>query len=84
MPKYDFKCKECGHTFEKQLKTSERSDYIKNTKCPECSEGEIQQILGNPGFTTSQSLGRKKAPEEFRELMRRIKDAHPNSTIKDR
>lgn len=81
---YDFRCKSCGHTFEENVKLADRENYPKENKCPKCLEGEIEQyIAGTCGFTTSESLGRKKAPDSFRELLRRMKKAHPGSTIKD-
>ncbi len=85
MPTYDFRCKECGHTFEKMLKFAEREAYPQENRCPECGDGEIEQYIAAPcGFTTPESLGRKKAPDSFRELLRNMKKAHPGSTIKDR
>lgn len=84
MPTYDFRCKKCDHTFEKSLSFSEREEYPKTNKCPECGDGEIIQYIGGVcGFTTSESLGRKKAPDGFREILRRMKKAHPGSTIRD-
>ena len=85
MPTYDFRCKnaECNHAFEKMLKLSEREEYPQNDNCPKCNSEIEQYVAGTCGFTTSESLGRKKAPDSFRELMRRMKKAHPGSTIKD-
>jgi predicted transcriptional regulator len=37
-----------------------------------------------PGFTSSESLGRIKAPAEFRDLLKAIKKENPGSTIPER
>ena len=43
MPTYDYKCLECGHTFE--LFQSMSSEPVKT--CPECG-GEVKRLIG-PG-----------------------------------
>jgi len=41
MPRYDYKCDACGHTFERQQKMSD--DPVK--KCPECGE-PVRRLIG--------------------------------------
>ena len=43
MPLYEYKCKKCGHRFEKIQKFSDNP--IK--KCPECG-GPVEQVLSAP------------------------------------
>jgi len=43
MPLYEYKCKKCGHRFEKILKFSDKP--IK--KCPDCG-GPVEQMLSAP------------------------------------
>ena len=43
MPLYEYKCKKCGHLFEKIQKFSDNP--IK--KCPECG-GPVEQVLSAP------------------------------------
>ncbi|HUO27291.1 MAG TPA: zinc ribbon domain-containing protein [Candidatus Aquilonibacter sp.] len=43
MPLYEFKCKKCGHTFEKIQKFSDP----KPKKCPECG-GPVEQVISAP------------------------------------
>jgi putative FmdB family regulatory protein len=43
MPLYEYKCKKCGHQFEKIQKFSDR--MVK--KCPECS-GMVEQMISAP------------------------------------
>ncbi len=42
MPLYDFKCKECGHKFEKLVFKEEE---IKEIKCPKCQSSNIEKLL---------------------------------------
>lgn len=46
MPKYDFKCEECGHVFEK-LTTPQK---IKEIKCLECGSEKTQKLLSTPAI----------------------------------
>jgi putative FmdB family regulatory protein len=43
MPLYEYKCKKCGHTFEKIQKFSDK--MVK--KCPECG-GAVEQTISAP------------------------------------
>ena len=43
MPIYEYKCKKCGHRFEKIQKFSD--PHVK--KCPECG-GAIEQVISAP------------------------------------
>ncbi|MGD0758104.1 MAG: zinc ribbon domain-containing protein [Candidatus Sulfotelmatobacter sp.] len=43
MPLYEYKCKKCGHTFEKIQKYSDR--MVK--KCPDCG-GRVEQTITAP------------------------------------
>jgi putative FmdB family regulatory protein len=43
MPIYEYKCKKCGHGFEKILKFSDKQP----AKCPECG-GKIEQVISAP------------------------------------
>lgn len=50
MPMYDFACNHCGHTFESNVKISER-DNTKDMVCPECATvGEIVRGVSAPMF----------------------------------
>lgn len=44
MPFYEFKCPECGHTFEKIRKMSEASDPA---ECPECGKMAEKMVSGS-------------------------------------
>lgn len=43
MPRYDFKCPDCGETFEKVVSIAERA----NQTCDECG-GTLKQLVGIP------------------------------------
>lgn len=75
---YQYACKPCGHNFEvtKKLAEIDRAEA-----CPECQSGETQRVINVPGFTTSESLGRKKAPEDFRFFLKRLHKNTPGSMM---
>ena len=45
MPRYDYECTKCGHTFELEQKISDRP----RERCPECRGKVIRVISGGGG-----------------------------------
>jgi putative FmdB family regulatory protein len=43
MPLYEYRCKKCGHVFEKIVKFSDKP----SKKCPECG-GSVEQTISAP------------------------------------
>jgi putative FmdB family regulatory protein len=46
MPLYEYKCKKCGHRFEKIVKFSDPP--IK--KCPKCKKQALEQLVSSPAI----------------------------------
>ena len=46
MPIYEYRCKQCGHTFDKLQKMSD--DAL--TNCPECQEETLDKLVSAPSF----------------------------------
>jgi len=46
MPTYDYKCRDCGHSFE--IQQSFTDDAL--TECPEC-KGSLRKVFGNIGIS---------------------------------
>ncbi len=84
MPTYDFRCSECGHTSDKFLKIADLDSSV-DLPCPECGKLNFNRayLSANHAFMSPESLGRNKAPSDFRNFLSAIKKAHPGSTIKD-
>lgn len=84
MPYYTYRCPDCEHDEQQFQKISTRDVPIE-AGCPKCRSGKYYRIVEAPGFTTSESLGRIKAPQDFRNLLSEMKkEAGPTSTIKER
>lgn len=83
MPRYDFRCNECGNVQEESLKIAEKDTAI--ISCKECGSEDTEQtfIAASLAFMTPEGLGRKKAPGDFRNFLSAIKKAHPGSAIRD-
>lgn len=79
MPFYTHKCDSCDYTEEFYLKIADRDSKV-GTKCPKC-DGSLIRIIEAPGFTDSYSLGRQKAPTDFREMMRAVGKANKGHTM---
>ena len=52
MPLYEFRCGSCGKTFEKLVRSSDKSVGV---QCPECASTEVTKLFS--AFATSGSSG---------------------------
>ena len=83
MPLYNFQCKSCSHVQTNSMSIADMESG-KTAECKMCgSVSEKAFTPSNMGFTTYESLGRKKAPSDFRNFLSAVKKAHPGSSIKD-
>lgn len=75
MPRYDFKCSGCDNVQEVQCKISELDDP---KTCEKCGSQEMTQtfLTANHAFMAPEQLGRRKAPEDFRNFLGQIHKAH--------
>lgn len=75
MPLYMYQCKECEYYFEESHSIAKRNEPCESP-CPECGNSKVEMVIGSPivnlGFrgSTIQS----KAPTEFKEQLKRIKN----------
>lgn len=84
MPRYDFKCDDCENIQEVQCKIAELED---EKTCEKCGSTKMTQTfrVANHAFMPPEMLGRKKAPQDFRDFLGAIHKAHgPNSQIRVR
>ena len=72
MPYYDYKCKECDHTWEEQRTIGLRNVPVCN-RCPECDTSEsIILVIGRVTVGDPVQLGIRKPPAHFRDRLRQI------------
>jgi putative FmdB family regulatory protein len=62
MPKYDYKCKECGNVFEFFRRFSELDEQV---KCPNCSSGKADMIFSIPHIEGETVAGSGYGKTEF-------------------
>jgi len=43
MPTYEYRCKECGHRFEKVMPIAEH-ERRRKSRCPKCNSGKVEQL----------------------------------------
>lgn len=85
MPFYRYFCTDCDHEETVLLKIGARDALVGTAHTlPEHCKGTLFRPPESPGFTSSESLGRVKAPSEFRDLLKAIKKENPRSNIKER
>lgn len=75
MPTYNFRHKETGEILELSMKISEKEVWL--TEHPDYES----VILGAPLLSDSVKMGLKKPDAGFREVLQKVKSAHPKGNI---
>jgi hypothetical protein len=80
LPTYEFLNSETGEEFERLMSISAREDYLKENP-------HIVPVISAPtivsGVSTSNSR-QGKVPDGFKEVLSKVAEAHPTSTVADR
>lgn len=83
MPLYDYKCSKCGHAWDEMQLVKNRKKPC-NSPCPQCNEKKcVDQVIGQPIMSEPHKMGLRRPDQGFREVISKIKQAHPRSTIRD-
>lgn len=83
MPFYNYLCRKCDHRFEEFLPMKERSKPCKSG-CPSCGEKAIEQYVASaPVAIDPVRLGVRRPDHGFREVISKIRKAHPRAKMKD-
>jgi putative FmdB family regulatory protein len=61
MPTYLYKCKDCGHEFERVMPIREHEQHAP-TKCPKCQSTKVEQEVSNFEAVTSDWIGHATEP----------------------
>ena len=56
MPRYDYRCDDCGHAFEVRLSMSEYSEGNK-PDCPSCGSEKAERTFSSVGVLTGSRAG---------------------------
>lgn len=83
MPFYDYMCQACDHRFEVFLPMKDRSKPCKSA-CPNCKKRKVKQYIPSaPPVIDPVRLGVRKVDSGFKEVVSKIKKAHPRHTMRD-
>ena len=92
MPTYDYKCSECGHTFEEILKIADRDaptelpceQQVQQTKhmFTKCG-GKVEQVMHAPyfGYDNIKTKHSKKVPGCYTDKIKDMKRNIPGNTL---
>ena len=84
MPFYEYGCSKCSHEFE-EFKTIAEYDAPLKEECPSCYKvGYISRLISGAEICDPVSLGVKKVPKGYNEIIKNIKKNHPGNTIEVR
>ena len=82
--KYDYKCRECEHEWDRYLPMDDRK-IPESEPCPSCgAEGSVYQVIGCPGFISDSKSTLTRAGSGWQDVLKGIKKASGKSnTIND-
>ena len=81
MPVYEYGCNECSHEFE-EFKTMAEYDIPLSEPCPSCYKiGYIQRLISGAEICDPVSVGVRKVPKGYNEVVKNIKKNYPGNTI---
>lgn len=85
MPTYEYKCRACGHLFDRFCSIANRIKAI-SEPCPQCTKTfEVEQLVGGADVVPDAiRLGRKPVSEGFNEVLARIHESTPGSNLGDK
>ena len=84
MPFYEYGCSGCSHEFE-EFKIMAEYDAPLSEPCPSCYKvGYISRLISGAEICDPVSLGVKKVPKGYNEIIKNIKKNHPGNTIEVR
>ena len=84
MPFYKYGCSECSHEFE-EFKTIAKYDEPLSEPCPSCYKiGYITRLISGADICDPVSLGVRKVPKGYNEVVKNIKKNYPGNTIQVR
>ena len=82
MPNYVFECSECTHGFE-QFETIANINKPLEEPCPKRGyKGNIIRLISGAEICDPVSIGIRKVPSGYNEVVKNIQKAHPGNTIK--
>lgn len=80
MPSYDYVCGSCEHTFDKQLKISER-DVPTTEPCPVCGVSEVTKTLVRAPDWSDGVRGKSSVSGGFRDVLEKVHRTNPHSNL---
>ena len=82
MPYYEFECKNCSNVFE-EFQTIANIDVPLKSVCSSCNEsGHIERLISGADICDPVSLGVKKVPKAFNDLLHGMNRKVPGAKIK--
>ena len=84
MPFYEYGCSECSHEFE-EFKIIAEYDVPLSEPCPSCYKvGYIDRLISGAEICDPVSVGVRKVPKGYNEVIKNIKKNYPGNTIEVR
>jgi putative FmdB family regulatory protein len=79
---YEYRCEQCGTDFERKMSFDDML-LPEREPCPTCTRASVKKvILTAPGLADSIRMGRIKPDSGFKEVLHKIHENTPGSTLK--
>lgn len=83
MPTYEYQCEKCEHYFTLFASIS-NMNQAEEQPCPNCSELAVKKVMFTaPSIGDPVRLGFRRPDNGFREVLQKIHEKTPGSTIKN-
>ena len=79
MPTYDYRCTSCNYQFEEFCKVDSRDEPTERD-CSECGKKSITRDVNGTMVVSGVNLA-AKVPSGFKDVLSKIKKAHPHHKI---
>ena len=77
MPRYDYKCKQCGHVAEHTHSFKVNPEFV----CPDCEDSVMSRMIGCPGISVKHNHVANKLRDQHRKEQEMRQDLRENHMI---
>ena len=82
MPLYDYKCTACENTWDEMQTIANRNKPAKKP-CPKCGQKKVIKLDASIQVIDPVRLGITRPDNGFKEVISKVKKAHPRNTMRD-
>ena len=82
MPLYEYQCSACNHIWD-DIYTIAKRNHPTKKPCPKCGKKKVTKMDATVQIIDSVRLGVTRPDHGFKEIISKVKKAHPRHTMRD-